>query len=74
MERVHAMTRLVHVGASLFIGQLIFALTCTAVWAQSTAQISGTVKDQTAAVLPGVEVSMTQANIGLKRTSVTDET
>src|SRR5438046_4197714 len=53
---------------------LLSFLTCTAVWAQSTAQISGTVKDQTGAVLPGVEVSMTQANIGLKRTSVTDET
>ena len=56
------------------IGQLIFALTCTAVWAQSTAQISGTVKDQTGAVLPGVEVSMSQADTGLKRTSLTDET
>src|SRR5438552_8090879 len=42
--------------------------------AQSTAQISGAIKDQTGAVLPGVEVTMTQAETGFKRTAVTDET
>ena len=44
------------------------------VWAQGTAQISGTVKDQTGAVLPGVEVSATQTGSGAKRNAVTDET
>src|SRR5712692_188371 len=54
---------------------LLFSiLACTASWAQNTAQISGTVKDQTGAVLPGVEVTMTQTNTGLKRNAVTDET
>jgi len=45
------------------------------VWAQATtAQISGTVKDQTGAVLPGVEVSVTQTATGAKRTAVSNET
>jgi hypothetical protein len=45
-----------------------------AVWAQSTAQISGTVKDQSGAVLPGVEVTVTQTDTGVKRTALTNET
>src|ERR1051325_10723605 len=49
-------------------------LVCTAAWAQNTAQISGTVKDQTGAVLPGADVTMTQTETGFKRTAVTDET
>src|SRR5580704_3656247 len=53
---------------------LFLCFTCTVVWAQSTAQISGSVKDQTGAVLPGVEVTATQTATGLKRTAVTDET
>ena len=59
------------------IGVFVFAaLTCAAGWGQaaSTAQISGTVKDQTGALLPGVEVSATQTETGLKRTALTDET
>src|SRR6201993_5497195 len=44
-------------------------------WAQgTTAQISGTVKDQTGAVLPGVDVTVTQTATGAKRTAVTNET
>src|SRR6516225_10237719 len=50
---------------------LLFSVT---VWAQGTAQISGTVKDQTGAVLPGVEVTVTQTGTGLMRNTVTDET
>jgi len=46
----------------------------TTIWAQSTAQISGTVKDQSGAVLPGVEVTVTQTDTGLKRSTPTDET
>jgi hypothetical protein len=42
-------------------------------WAQATAQISGTVRDQTGAVLPGVEVKATQTDTGLSRTAVTNE-
>jgi hypothetical protein len=51
------------------------ALTCGMAWSQTTlAQISGTVKDQSGAVLPGVEVSVTQTDTGLKRSVPTDET
>ena len=37
----------------------------TEVWAQATAQISGTAKDQSGAVLPGVEIKATQAETGI---------
>src|SRR5881628_2593022 len=46
----------------------------SSVWAQATAQISGTVRDQSGAVLPGVEVSATQMATGTKRTILTNET
>jgi Carboxypeptidase regulatory-like domain len=45
-----------------------------AVWAQSTARINGVVSDPSGAVLPGVEVTATQAETGLKRAVVTNET
>ena len=45
-----------------------------AVWAQATAQISGTVKDQSGAVLPGVEITATQTQTGVARNAVTNET
>jgi hypothetical protein len=50
------------------------AVTCASVWAQATAQISGTVKDQSGAVLPGVEVTATQTDTGISRSTVTNET
>ena len=53
---------------------LIFILSHAAAWAQSTASINGAVKDPSGAVLPGVEVTVTQAETGLKRTAVTNET
>jgi hypothetical protein len=62
------------VEVSVLIGLLLFALACREVWAQSTAQVSGTVKDQTNAVLPGAEVSVTQTDTGLKRSALTNET
>jgi hypothetical protein len=43
-----------------------------AVWAQSTAQISGTVRDQTGAVIAGSQVTATNTDTGLKRTTTTD--
>src|SRR5437867_6578220 len=42
--------------------------------AQATAQISGTVKDPSGAVLPGVTVTATQTDTGIVRTTVTNET
>src|SRR5436309_9959478 len=53
---------------------LIALLAGATAWAQGTAQLSGTVKDPSGAVLPGVEVSVTQTATGAKRTTVTDET
>src|SRR6266581_2607896 len=62
------------VWVSLVIGVLFSFSTCTVLWAQSTAQVSGTVKDQSGAVLPGVEVTITQTATGLARSIVTNET
>ena len=39
----------------------------------SVAQISGTIKDQSGALLPGVEVKVTQAETGYMRTALTNE-
>ena len=58
----------------VLVGCIAFALAGATAWAQTTAQISGTVKDQSGAVLPGVEVSATQTATGAKRTTVTNET
>src|SRR5947207_7512390 len=54
---------------------LMFVLTLSSgqIWAQATAQISGTAKDQTGAVLPGVEITATHTGTGIARTAVTNE-
>src|SRR5947207_557371 len=62
------------VGRGVLTGLLLFGLSCTAALAQSTAQITGVVKDQSGAVLPGVEVTVTQTDTGVKRSGLTDET
>src|SRR5689334_10645698 len=59
---------------TLLTGCLVLAITCGDVWAQATAQISGAVQDQSGAVLPGVEVTATQTETGVRRTTVTNET
>ena len=43
-------------------------------WGQATAQISGTVRDSSGAVLPGVEITATQTDTGIARTTITNET
>src|SRR3989449_3458044 len=59
----------------VFFNFLIAAfLLSTHAWAQATAQISGTVKDPSGAVLPGVEITATQTETGIVRTTVTNET
>jgi len=59
----------------VWVGLLVFALAGAAAWAQATtAQVSGTVKDQSGAVLPGVEITVTQTATGAKRTAVSNET
>src|SRR5437016_14607608 len=46
---------------------------CNELWAQASAQISGTVRDQSGAVLPGVEVTATQTETGGARSTITNE-
>jgi hypothetical protein len=64
------MKRLVTVIAAL---ALIITITDPG-WAQATAQISGTVRDQSGAALPGVEVTATQTDTAVSRNKVTNET
>ena len=58
----------------VLIGMIAFVLLCNSAWAQATAQIAGTVKDQSAAVLPGVEITVTQTDTGIARSTVSNET
>ena len=61
--------------AYVLIALLGIAVVAPTAGAQSTtAQISGTIKDQSGAVLPGVEVTVTQTATGAKRTAVSNET
>src|SRR6266700_1920694 len=59
----------------LFVILFCSALSET-IWAQavSVAQITGNVKDQSGALLPGVEIKVTQGETGYTRTLVSDET
>ena len=59
---------------SLFTALLLFFGAADGAWAQVSAQISGTVKDQSGAVLPGAEVRVTQTETGVTRDAVTNET
>src|SRR5437762_2920074 len=58
---------------ALCIGLLI-GLNAAPASAQATAQISGNVRDQSGAVLPGVEVTATQTSTCIRRSTVTNET
>jgi hypothetical protein len=62
----------------ILVGMIAGVIVCMAgspsLWAQATAQISGTAKDQSGAVLPGVEIKVTQAETGIARDAVTNET
>src|SRR5260370_41529233 len=58
----------------IFAVVMVGLLTCTNIWAQATAQISGTARDQSGAVLPGVEIRATQTDTGITRDAVTNET
>ena len=56
--------------AGLLSGLLFFSAT---VWAQATAQIAGTVHDASGAVIPGVQIKVTQTATGAVRTAVSNE-
>src|SRR5918993_3668612 len=59
----------------LFHGAVVVLLASAIVHGQagSTAQITGTVRDQSGGVLPGVDVAVTQTETGFTRSAVTDE-
>src|SRR5215831_7752061 len=59
---------------SIGVGILMIVAVWSNAFAQGTAQISGTVKDQSGAVLPGTEVTATQTETGVARTVVSNET
>ena len=59
---------------SFCIGVVVLLLVTENVSGQATAEISGTVRDQSSAVLPGVDIRATQTGTGIVRTTVTNET
>ena len=63
---------MVRVVRSVVCGVLFLLLASASVWAQATAQISGAVKDSSGGVLPGVDVTATQTDTGLKRNAATE--
>jgi hypothetical protein len=48
-------------------------LVSASAWAQATAQMAGSVRDESGAVLPGVTVTVTQTDTGFTRTVVTED-
>src|SRR5438132_4927862 len=61
-------------GAAAVVGCIICLMSPATAWAQATAQISGTVRDASGAVLPGVQVTATQTDTGISRMTLTNET
>jgi hypothetical protein len=58
----------------LCVGTILLLLVSASAMAQATAQLTGTVRDESGAVLPGVTVTVTQTDTGFTRTVVTDGT
>src|SRR5665213_755700 len=50
----------------------VFLFACSVAFGQ-VSQISGTAKDQSGAVVPGVQIAVTQTDTAVKRTTVTDD-
>src|SRR5947208_665827 len=55
-------------------GIFVLVMACSDLWGQATAQISGSARDQSGAVLPGVEIKATQTETGITRETITNET
>jgi hypothetical protein len=53
---------------------LVSVIAVGSLWGQATAQISGAIRDQSDAVLPGAEVTVTQTATGISRTTISNET
>ena len=58
----------------LVVGLMLVLLPAGNGWAQSTAQINGTVVDDSGGILPGATVTVTQTDTGLRRVAITDTT
>ena len=58
-------------GVSIVAVSLVL-LTSGIAWAQGIAELNGTVRDESCAVLPGVTVTVTQTDTGFTRTVVTE--
>ncbi len=61
------------IAVRLSSGLLLLVLSCPVAWSQATAEISGSVSDQTGALIPGAELTVTQTDTGITRTVVTNE-
>src|SRR5213595_3694441 len=59
---------------ALTVACILYLSVPAIVWAQATAQISGTARDASGAVLPGVQVTATQTDTGISRMTITNET
>src|SRR6187549_1722904 len=51
---------------------VVFFLSASTVWAQSTGEFAGRVTDESGAILPGVTITATQTETGFMRTVATD--
>src|SRR3989442_15956317 len=74
MTRIYAGIFLEEIMRRLLGFLILSLLACTVLWAQATAEISGTIKDTSGAVLPGVEVTVTQTATGPFRKVLSNET
>src|SRR5438445_3303938 len=63
-----------HVLSTVLLGLFVLLIDSHPARAQARAQISGIVKDQSGAILPGVEVTVTQTETGISRSTLTNET
>src|SRR5437868_11642 len=61
-------------GTALIVACIICLMSPGSALAQATAQVSGTVRDPSGAVLPGVQVTATQTETGISRMTLTNET
>src|SRR5215468_8279514 len=61
-------------GCGLVVAILLYVTTPPTATAQATAQVTGTVRDASGAVLPGVQVTAAQTETGNTRMTVTNET
>jgi hypothetical protein len=59
---------------NVLLGIALGLVASTSALAQATAQITGAIQDASGAVLPRVEVTTTQTDTGIDRTTVSNET